>query len=434
MTASQMMLFGGGPPPVVLTGVYGVAYTSTSNSYFGRGTAINNSGNIFILGYNNTVGIAYIARLTGTGTVRGSVTIGPTSGTSTINTGNSRPICVDSAGNHYVCFWNDVGGARTGYVVKYNDSGVEQWKRQLTQTGTNVQMTNVCLDSTAANLIVTAVGTIGANIGGFVLSYTAAGALNWQRQLSGGSQTTAMSCFTDASNNVFVVGGTNLPGTNAGFIAKYNSSGTLQFQRYIQNGATSQTIASGAADAAGNLYLAGSSCLMKLPAAGTTFTWQNNTPTDLLQTPTYIDVAPTSGDIFGFTFNGSTRSFVSRWSTSGTLTWVNDLQAQLNGNGFGLSYNQTANAIGWAGIGGNTLTGCHFSLPGDGTKAPTTNTASLVIGGQTTYFYNVNTPVSVSATSRTNAAGGLTDAAGTLTNATATIASTVTTNVQAQVM
>jgi hypothetical protein len=435
MTASQMMLFGGGVSAPALTGVFGGAYTSTSNGYFGRGTAINNSGNIFCLGFNTTVGIAAIYRFTAAGAGRGSVTIGPTASSSTISTGTGKPICVDSAGNHYVCFWNSVlaTGFRTAYLVKYNDSGVEQWKRQLTETANNAQAVNVCLDSTAANVILTCIGQIGANTGSYVLSFTAAGALNWQRQLTGGSLTQALCCFTDASNNVFVGGQSNQTGTFRGFLVKYNSAGTIQWQRSIQDGANQQSVASGAADTAGNLYIAGSNSLMKLPAAGTTFTWQNQTPVDLLQTPNWIDVDVTSGDIVGFIFNGSNISVVSRWTTAGAIVWANDLQAQTGGNGVGLSFNRVANNIGWAGVGGSTSTAINFSLPGDGTKLGT-YTENLAIGGATTYFYNPRTLVFVSATSRTNVAGGLTDAAGTLTSATATISSTVTTNVFSRAM
>jgi hypothetical protein len=425
-----MMLFGGGPPPVTYVGVANIQYTSTSNSYFGLGAAVDSTGKMFCLGMNQTQAIMAVSRVNANGTLAGTLTIGPTASTTSIITQNGKTICCDNSGNHYILFSVSVNstGFRSTYLIKYDNAGTQQWQRNITQTANNLSSVNICLDSTFANVIVTCNGTIGANVGCFVLSYTAAGALTWQRQISGSTNTAAYTVFTDASNNVFVGGQSNITGTFQGFIIKYNSAGTIQWQRNIQNGASQQSITSGAADTAGNLYLAGSSCLMKLPAAGTSFTWQNDTPTFNTHTPNYIDVNKTTGDIVGFNFNGSTRSYVSRWTTSGTPSWVNDLQAQLNGNGIALSYNETSNYIAWAGLGGNTLTAFFFRLPGDGSRVPTTQTFSLVIGGQSTYFYNQNTPVSASATSRTNTAGSFTDAAGTCTSSTSTISSTVTTN------
>ena len=66
MTSSQMMLFGGGPPPVTFVGRAISQYT-TSNAVFGLGIAGDTSGNMYTAGYNQTTNRVLIASISSSG-------------------------------------------------------------------------------------------------------------------------------------------------------------------------------------------------------------------------------------------------------------------------------------------------------------------------------------------------------------------------------
>ena len=140
------------------------------------------------------------------------------------------------------------------------------WKRQ-PGTANGDYATGVATDA-AGNVYLT--GTTGGWLGGankgssdaFVAKYAADGHLLWKRQLGSVSSEYVRGVATDAAGNVYLTGSTygSLGGANMGkydaFVAKYAADGHLLWTRQL--GTVTVDFAYGVAtDAAGNVYVTG---------------------------------------------------------------------------------------------------------------------------------------------------------------------------------
>lgn len=156
---------------------------------------------------------------------------------------------IDSAGNVYAG-----GNSYVANVVKLSSSGVLQWQRALTSSGsTGVQ---AIITDSSDNPIVVGTDNASGSSNMFVAKYNSSGTVTWQRNL-GGAALTAKSVAVDSADNIYVVGYSN-QASNDVVIAKWNSSGTIQWQRKISSSG-SETGYSIAVDSTNNwLYFGGS--------------------------------------------------------------------------------------------------------------------------------------------------------------------------------
>ena len=274
----------------------------------GNAVATDASGNVYALGYYYSSTIAfgsttlhnvygagpymYLAKYDSCGTLLWAKQAGGNGGT------NPNGIATDAAGNVYVtgyynCDTLNFGAVKllnsngyTAFVAKYNSSGVAQWAQQGTGNAAsraygvavdgsgNVYITGYFSSTSIAFGINNAIN--GTNDGStndaFVAKFDNNGNSLWVKGSTSNSTTTgdvlAYGIGADAAGNVYVAGdfgsgsvtfGTTTlsnNGYNDIFVVKYNTSGAFQWLKTA--GGNDDDAAYGlAADAAGNVYIAG---------------------------------------------------------------------------------------------------------------------------------------------------------------------------------
>lgn len=182
-------------------------------------------------------------------------------------------ITIDKAtGDLYVVGRKDVNPGvsdKQGILTKFNSSGVEQFSIETSDSGVNVFLKGVALDS-AKNIYVGG----WDNGGTYVAKYNSSATLQWRKYLSGYGQVNSISI--DQSDNVYAVGFSD-PSPNYSRILKIDSSGNLQWQRTL-TGSDSYSYSS-AVDGFGNVYTLGYGAsqiqLTKYSSSGTIL-WQRS--------------------------------------------------------------------------------------------------------------------------------------------------------------
>jgi len=323
---------------------------------FGRGIAVDSSGNIYITGYfYETVDFGagnvtsaggsdiFVLKLNSSATFQWVSTFGSTS----IDVGED--ITVDSSGNSYITGYFegtvDFGagnvtsaGSADIFVLKLNSSGTFQWVNTYGGSAFDVGM-DITVDS-SGNSYITGYFEGTVDFGGgsvtsagaadiFILKLNSSGTFQWVNIFGGTSTDVGQGIAVDSSDNSYITGsflgtvdfgGGNV--TSAGsddiFVLKLNSSGTFQWVSTF--GGTSIDIGEDiTVDSSGNSYITGwfretvdfgggnvtsagggDILVLKLNSSGT-FQWVN----------TY---GGTSGDVGeGITVDSSGNSYITGW-------------------------------------------------------------------------------------------------------------------------
>jgi peptidoglycan hydrolase-like protein with peptidoglycan-binding domain len=334
---------------------FAVTFGGTNNNQ-GESIAVDSSGNIYITGYfYETVDFGggnvtsagstdiFVLKLNSSGTFQWVNTYGGTS----FDFG--RGIAVDSSGNIYITgyFYETVdfgGGNLTSaggadiFVLKLNSSGTFQWVSTFGSTSIDVGE-DITVDS-SGNSYITGYfeGTVDFGAGNvtsagsadiFVLKLNSSGTFQWVNTYGGSAFDVGMDITVDSSGNSYITGyfeGTVDFGagnvTSAGaadiFILKLNSSGAFQWVNIF--GGTSTDVGQGiAVDSSGNSYITGS-------FQGT------------------VDFG--SGDI---TPSGFDDIFVLKVNPSGTFQWVSTFGGTSNDVGEDIAVDSSGNSYitGW---------------------------------------------------------------------------------------
>ena len=261
---------------------------------FGRGIAVDSSGNIYITGYfYETVDFGagnvtsaggsdiFVLKLNSSATFQWVSTFGSTS----IDVGED--ITVDSSGNSYITGYFegtvDFGGgsvtsagAADIFILKLNSSGTFQWVNIFGGTSTDVGQ-GIAVDS-SGNSYITGYfqGTVdfgGGNVTSagsddiFVLKLNSSGTFQWVSTFGGTSIDIGEDITVDSSGNSYITGwfretvnfgGGNVTSAGGGdiLVLKLNSSGTFQWVNTY--GGTSGDVGEGiTVDSSGNSYITG---------------------------------------------------------------------------------------------------------------------------------------------------------------------------------
>lgn len=352
----------------------GLAVDSSQNTYL--------TGNAFVTSPSSQVkSILQINNSSGV-TVATKEVLSPATGFPSCSSGKAT---IDSTNAIIGTFTTDDNtySNDSGYVIKFTTAGAITWQRRLTDLSSFYNVTAQAVATDSSNNVY---AVMTYNAGSYIAKWNSSGTIQWQRKIeTNNCQLTAIT--VDSSANVYVAGKYTASSSVYGFVAKYNTSGAIQWQRsYVDSnaaGSQNTTFASVAVDSSANVYLVGK-------------------------------LKNTSG---GFTMP------VVKYDTSGTLQWqrnITDGSAAASQNTYGTSIkiSGTSMIIGGA-IKGDASYGTSFitTLPTDGTKTGTyviSSTGSPSASAIATMVYSSPSYTSATAT-QTDAAGTGTESVGLVT-------------------
>ena len=214
-----------------------------------QGIAVDTAGNIYVAGqYYNGYWIGSLLKYSANGLILWQVQYA--NGSSTSYPNYAASVAVDGSNNVYVTGYYGATSTTVfaGVVFKYTSSGVYQWQRYLTQSG-SVQGNGISLDK-SGNIYVGGVYNNGTDNYGFLAQYNASGTLAWQRSLYN-TNTSVLGVTTDSNGYIYVVG---YYFNTFGFVAKYNSSGVIQWKRGIGRNLYNTSVS---VDNLGSVYVTG---------------------------------------------------------------------------------------------------------------------------------------------------------------------------------
>ncbi len=302
----QTVLGGGGDAFLVKFSSNGTrlwaTYYGGINYEIGNSCAADASGNIYLAGHSGSSGLAanghqnvwagsydgFLVKFNSNG-IRIWATYYGGSG---MENGNS--CATDAAGNVYFAgragsatniaasgHQNSLGGgANDAFIVKFDSNGVRQWGTYYGGTGTDAF--HGCAVDPAGNVYMAGETNSTSNIAhnahqsslagfadAFLVKLNSSGVLQWGTYYGGGATDYGYDCAADASGNVYLAGQTlssggiaatghqnSIAGNSEAFLAKFNSNGVRQWGTYY-GGASSDLANSCAVDASGNVYIAG---------------------------------------------------------------------------------------------------------------------------------------------------------------------------------
>ncbi|MBF0458314.1 MAG: SBBP repeat-containing protein [Nitrospirae bacterium] len=306
------------------------------------GMAVDTSGNVYVTGYSSATwgspvttytsgNDAFAAKLNSSGVLQWNTFLG--------GAGNDygRGIAVDISGNVYVTGYSSAtwgapltaygGGAYDAFAAKLNSSGVLQWNTFLGGAGTD-QGYGIAVD-TSGNVYVT--GNSDATWGVSVRAYTSgndafaaklnsSGVLQWNTFLGGAGDDLGYGMAVDTSGNVYVAGSSSATwgspvtayggGAYDAFAAKLNSSGVLQWNTFLGGAGTDYGF-SIAVDTSGNVYVTGRS----------NATWGSPVTT----------------------YGGGYDAFAAKLNSSGGLQWNTFLGGAGDDLGYGIAVDTSGN-------------------------------------------------------------------------------------------
>lgn len=159
-------------------------------------------------------------------------------------------ITSDTSGNTYLVGQANASTTTAAYafLVKLNSSGVVTLKLNLEIASLADTAKTVAVDASGNIYVAGQAGGTNAASYAFLVKYTSAGIVSWQRSVNTSSTAgdVILSCKVDSSGNVYVLG--NL------FVAKYNSSGVQQWQSVCYHATLPSYFVDMTIDSSGNAY------------------------------------------------------------------------------------------------------------------------------------------------------------------------------------
>ena len=178
--------------------------------------------------------------------------------------GRASALALDAAGNVYVTGESDSDSSRDYATVKYSPNGVQQWVARYDGPGNASDVVTALALDAAGNVYVTGISEgSGTSVDYATVKYNTAGIQQWVARYDGpgNSDDGATALALDAAGNVYVTGPSVGVGTSDDYATvKYDTAGVQQWvARYEGPENSSDVAAALALDAAGNVYVTGSS-------------------------------------------------------------------------------------------------------------------------------------------------------------------------------
>ncbi len=226
--------------------------------------AVDAAGNVFVTGYSLGLGSGLDYATVAYSSTGAKLWVNRYNGPAS-SSDRASAVAVDSVGNVYVTGQSTGFGTGLDYAtIKYSNAGVPSWTNRYDGPASlDDQALGVAVD-TNGNVYVTG-SSIGTSSGSdyTTIKYSSAGTMLWINRydgpVSGADQAVAMA--VDTNGNVFVTGFSEGNGTGFDFATiKYSSAGTqLWVKRYNGPGNSIDTASNIVVDASGNVIVAGAS-------------------------------------------------------------------------------------------------------------------------------------------------------------------------------
>ena len=200
--------------------------------------AVDSSGNLYIAGYTENSGAGsrdwLIIKFNTSGVIQWQRTLG------LANNDQAKGIALDSSGNVYVIGYEN--GQGQIIIAKYNNSGTIQWQRYL-DGGSSEGGFGITIDS-SDNIYINGVtrSESNGNQNFIIVKYNTSGDVQWQRYLGGTNHDYGYGISTDNSGNIYVNGYTASSGAGGDdfLVAKLpaDGSGTGTYGSYTYAAST----------------------------------------------------------------------------------------------------------------------------------------------------------------------------------------------------
>ncbi|MFX1594291.1 MAG: SBBP repeat-containing protein [Promethearchaeota archaeon] len=225
-----------------------------------RETLVDLSGNVFLGGYTLSFGEGYadmcLVKYDSSGVQQWNRTWGGTD----FDYGNG--IAIDSSGDIYLAGRTSSFGEGMSdmCLVKYDNSGTQQWNR--TWGGTGGDFCNGVAVDFSSNIYLTghtqSFGVTGSDI--VLVKYNSLGIQQWNRTFDGGASDYGWGIATDSLGNLYIAGQRSGVGVGGEYndmvLVKYDGNGILQWSR-IWGGEHYDMSEDVVVDLSNNVYLAG---------------------------------------------------------------------------------------------------------------------------------------------------------------------------------
>jgi uncharacterized delta-60 repeat protein len=232
-------------------------------NYDDRATAlgVDVTGNVYVTGYSTEFGNTdyatvkynasgaqqWVARYNGPGN----------------SSDGATALVVDAAGNVYVTGSSFSGTSHDYATIKYNTAGNRQWLARYNELGNSIDTATALAVDATGNIYVTGSSYSDKSAGYATIKYNATGVQQWGVRYHGpenGSDYLATDLAVDAMGNVYVTGYSYPDSFSVYATIKYNAAGIQQWVvRYNGPGNSYDRAAALTVDAAGNVYVTGSS-------------------------------------------------------------------------------------------------------------------------------------------------------------------------------
>lgn len=326
-------------------------FNGSANSLdYSLSAAVDNAGNVIITGN---------ATMSGTGRDFATVKYNSSGVQQWVRTYNgeafggdySNAIAVDQSNNIYVSGRSDRGGSVLSDIttIKYNSAGVQQWIAFYNGPGSGVDEGFALILDGSGNVYVAGrcMGSTGQDM--VVIKYNNSGVQQWAQTYDGtaNSLDAARSAAVDAAGDVYICGWSYGSTSGSDFmVIKYNSSGVLQWAKRINGTGNGGDAAEKIKiDAAGGIYAAGyvtnsgsgyDFYTVKYNSSGT-LQWEHtyNGPDNLYDLSHSMDLDEAANVYVGGESQKSGPNYdfaLVKYSSSGTELWTRRFNGSDNGN------------------------------------------------------------------------------------------------------
>ena len=175
-------------------------------------------------------------------------------------------LTVDNAGNYYVCGTQSIGASSGDFVtIKYNSAGVQQWVRtfdgsaHLQDLGERVAVDNSGNVYVAGRVDFQPTNNRSDNV---MVKYNASGVYQWRKKYGSTGYNSTKNILFDASSNPYIVAEAldlSIPSQpNHAYVAKLNTAGTLQWLKvHKTSNYIKETASASVTDGNGTIYVGG---------------------------------------------------------------------------------------------------------------------------------------------------------------------------------